>query len=85
MLCIKEQWVATANFTVQQLPGCCAIMTLSYVRYARQVASFEKVTKWVEQAGTASSFGLLMAHPSSKSGTSQEKGLHSRRMVPATG
>lgn len=56
----KGKWKPAANFMVQQVPGCCAIMTLSYVRYARQVADFAKVTHWVEQAAKQSAFGMLM-------------------------
>lgn len=56
----KETWTPAAYFAAQQLPGCCAIMILSYVRYARQVADFAKVTRWVEQASKRAAFGMLM-------------------------
>jgi hypothetical protein len=49
-----------ARFQVQQLPGCCAVMTLSYVQYHAKLSSFVEVTRIVEEAAKRAAFGSLM-------------------------
>lgn len=49
-----------AHFMVQQMPGCCAILTLSYVDvnpFTR--ANFKEVTRLVEDAAKRAGFGSL--------------------------
>jgi hypothetical protein len=56
----NKKWTL-AHFQVQQMPGCCAIMTLSYVEYRDpKQLSFEGVVEIVEEAAKRAAFGSLV-------------------------
>jgi hypothetical protein len=53
-------WKDVARFQLQQMPGCCAILTMSYVEVDRCNFSFEKAVEFVEQAAKDAAFGSLV-------------------------
>lgn len=49
------------GFQLQQLPGCCAIMTLSYVQLREDTQeNFSRIVKIVEDAARDGAFAMLM-------------------------
>lgn len=49
-----------AHFQLQQMPGCCAIMTMSYVGTRKSKLSFEQAVEIVEEASRRAAFGSLV-------------------------
>lgn len=48
-------------FDVQQMPGCCAVLALSYVKpEPRTVENFDTVVQFVEEAAYRASFGSVV-------------------------
>ena len=49
-----------AAFMLQQMPGCCAMLTISYVRvHPNSQEQFDKVLQRIEQAAYRAGFGLV--------------------------
>ena len=50
-----------ASFQIQQMPGCCAVLTLSYVNVAPwSYDNFDTIVKLVEEAAFAAGFGSIV-------------------------
>jgi hypothetical protein len=50
-----------ATFLIQQMPGCCAVLTLSYIRpNPRTQETVDYVIQFVEEAAEAAGFGSVV-------------------------
>lgn len=49
-----------AVFQLQQMPGCCAIMTVSYLRVDNRVISFTETMEIIEKAAKRAAFGSIV-------------------------
>lgn len=59
--CTLETMAFQANFQLQQMPGCCAVLVLSYVKlYPHTQENFVKLLDIIEDAGFRAGFGSIM-------------------------
>lgn len=49
-----------AYFKLQQMPGCCAILTMSYVEYRKGKFEFRDAVEYVEEAARRAAFGSMV-------------------------
>lgn len=59
--CTLEKDYMFASFSLQQMPGCCAVLVLSYIHpkpYTQE--NMDEVIKIVEQAASDAGFGSVM-------------------------
>lgn len=56
----NKKLIPVAEFQLQQMPGCCAIMTVSYVRTRLAVMSFEDAVEMIEDAARRAAYGSVV-------------------------